>query len=148
MKRHRNSRWKLPAKAHATLMTDIRPTVTEALGTRPRRSASQPKHSAPMTCPRYPAAIRTPISPGDRCQSPTRTGMTNASESASNASNRVALPMTMRALVCHLLKGTFSMRNRSCAARRRGSKGAVLAASLLPLLYMGATVVVSMQSPI
>src|SRR5438093_8261754 len=44
------------------------------------------------------------------CQRPTSTGNANASDSALNASKKVALPTTMRACASHLENGALSRR--------------------------------------
>src|SRR5437764_13448178 len=55
-------------------------------------------------------AMSHPICAGEMCHSRTRTGRTNASDSASKASKNVALPTMTRARRCQREKGTLSRR--------------------------------------
>src|SRR5580658_307897 len=114
--RHAISPLKFTASAQARLITAIIPTAMEALRTRPNRSAIQLNRIAPASCPTYVAPISRPLCRKEICHSPLRTGNANASDSAPNASKKVALPITTRAFMCHRVNGTLSSRASNCPA--------------------------------
>src|SRR6516225_1037364 len=67
--------------------------------------------------------MSTPISRGVMCQRRRRIGRAKARDSALKASKKVALPITMRALVCQGEKGTLSIRAMSSSAPGGGTAG-------------------------
>src|SRR5687768_3697047 len=64
--------------------------------------------------------MSAPICPGVSCHSAFSVGSTNASERASNASKKVALPMMMRARTCQRQNGTLFIRASNKGPRPAG----------------------------